>query len=60
MKSLQEIVNAAEKIRSEIEDGGDARAKRSYAAAIEVSELAVLIRDLAQHMEAQRIEVRST
>jgi hypothetical protein len=46
VKSLEQIAAEAEKIRAEIE-----KRKSSYAAAIEVAELAELIRDLARHFE---------
>jgi hypothetical protein len=46
VKSLEEIADEAEKIRAEIE-----KRKSSYAAAIEVAELAELIRDLARHLD---------
>ena len=45
MRTLEEIEKEAERVRKEIE----ARPK-SYAAAIEVAELAELIRDLAHHL----------
>jgi adenylosuccinate lyase len=45
LKSLEDIEAEAERIRKEIE----AR-KSSYAAAIEVAELAELVRDLAHHL----------
>ena len=44
-KSLEEIEAEAERIRKEIDER-----KSSYAAAIEVAELAELVRDLAHHL----------
>jgi hypothetical protein len=44
MRTPEEIAKEAERIRAEIETR-----KSSYAAAIEVAELAELIRDLARH-----------
>ena len=45
MKTPEEIEAEAERIRKEIEGR-----KSSYAAAVEVAELAELIRDLAHHL----------